>query len=261
MYMFELDYIQVKVGQHIAYLTLNRPEARNALDAKMLQQLEQAFDDLNQQTDIHIIVVQGAGGKAFAAGADIKALHERSSLDALAPGIQGLFTKIEQSSKVTVAVVNGFALGGGCELAMACDLRIATDKAKFGLPELNLGILPGAGGTQRLPRLIGRGRALDLILTGKIIDGVEAERIGLVNYITTEEALEETLASVTSSILKKAPVAVQLAKWSVNHGADVDMQTAQWIEKLSLAVLFGTEDKQEGTLAFIEKREAQFANK
>ena len=138
--------------------------------------------------------------------------------------MQGLYTKIEQCTKVTIAVINGYALGGGCELAMACDLRIATEKAKFGLPELNLGIIPGAGGTQRLPRLIGKGRALDLILTGRIIDGAEAERIGLVNYYTTTEELDETLASVTSAILKKGPVAVQLAKFAVNRGVDVDMQ-------------------------------------
>lgn len=259
--MTGFENIQLEIEQQIAYVTLNRPEVRNALDAKMQQELERAFEYVENQQDIRIVIVQGAGGKAFAAGADIKALHERPTLDALVPGMQGLYTKIEQCTKVTIAVVNGYALGGGCELAMACDLRVATEKAKFGLPELNLGILPGAGGTQRLPRLIGKGRALDLILTGRMIDGVEAERIGLVNYYTTAEALDETLASVTSAILKKGPVAVQLAKFAVNRGADVDMQTAQWIEKLSTAVLFGTEDKEEGTRAFMEKRDAEFKNK
>lgn len=259
--MTAFENIQLEIEQQIAYITLNRPEVRNALDAKMQQELEKAFNYVENQQEVRIVVVQGAGGKAFAAGADIKVLHERLTLDALVPGMQGLYSKIEQCTKVTIAVINGYALGGGCELAMACDLRIATEKAKFGLPELNLGIIPGAGGTQRLPRLIGKGRALDLILTGRMIDGVEAERIGLVNYYTTGEELDKTLASVTNAILKKGPVALQLAKFAVNRGADVDMQTAQWMEKLSTAVLFGTEDKEEGTRAFMEKRDAVFINK
>ena len=158
--MTGFENIQLEIEQQIAYVTLNRPEVRNALDAKMQQELERAFEYVENQEDIRIVIVQGAGGKAFAAGADILALHERPTLDTLVPGMQGLYTKIEQCTKVTIAVINGYALGGGCELAMACDLRIATEKAKFGLPELNLGIIPGAGGTQRLPRLIGKGRAL-----------------------------------------------------------------------------------------------------
>lgn len=259
--MTSFENIQLEIEQQIAYITLNRPEVRNALDAKMQEELGEVFNYVENQQEVRIVIVQGAGGKAFAAGADIKALHERPTLDALVPGMQGLYSKIEQCTKVTIAVINGYALGGGCELAMACDLRIATEKAKFGLPELNLGIIPGAGGTQRLPRLIGKGRALDLILTGRLIDGMEAERIGLVNYYTTEEELDKTLASVTNAILKKGPVALQLAKFAVNRGADVDMQTAQWMEKLSTAVLFGTEDKEEGTRAFIEKRDAVFINK
>lgn len=254
------ENLKLDIHQQIAYITLNRPEARNALNASMQRELEQALNMLEQRDEIRIIILQGAGGKAFAAGADIKALHERPMLDNLIPGMQGLYTRLEQCSKVTIAVVNGFALGGGCELAMACDLRIATDKAKMGLPELNLGIIPGAGGTQRLPRLVGKGRALDLILTGRIIDGEEAERIGLVNYYCTEQSLEETLTSITAAILKKGPVAVQLAKLVVHRGVDTDMQTAQWLEKLSMAVLFGTKDKEEGTRAFIEKRDAQFIN-
>lgn len=257
----EFKNIEIATKDQIAFLTLNRPEVRNSLDSTMLKEIEEGFFYLEQRTDIRIIILQGAGGKAFASGADIKALHERPMLDALVPGMQGLYSKIEQCPKVTIAIINGYALGGGCELAMACDLRIATEKAKFGLPELNLGILPGAGGTQRLSRLIGKGRALDLILTGKIIDGHEAERIGLVNYYSTEEYLEETLKSVTATILKKGPIALQLVKQAIHKGFDIDMNTAQWIEKLSSTILFGTEDKNEGTLAFLEKRDAHFLNK
>lgn len=251
----------VEKKEGIMWLTLNRPDTRNALDAQTLGEIDAAFTDAEADPTIRVIVVQGAGGKSFAAGADIKQLHEREALEALVPGMQGLYTKIENCSKVTIAAVNGFALGGGCELAMACDIRIATKNAKLGLPELNLGIIPGAGGTQRLSRIVGKGRALDMILTGKIIDGEEAERIGLVNYFTDEESLVETAESVAENVMKKGPVAVQLAKFAVHKGYDVDTDTAMWIEKLSQAVAFGTEDKKEGTLAFIEKRKAEFQNK
>lgn len=259
--MQTLDYIQLTKTHNIGHITLNRPEVRNALDEKMVSELELAFNQLEQDPTIRIIVIQGAGGKAFAAGADIKALEHRTALDGIKHGMQGVYMKIEQSAKVTIALINGFALGGGCELAMACDIRIATENAKFGLPELNLGVLPGAGGTQRLPRLVGKGRALDMILTGRMIDGKEAERIGLATYFTEEDQVQETLEMITNAILKKGPVAVQLAKLAVHSGADVDLHTAQWIEKLSLSLLFSTEDKAEGTRAFIEKREAHFTNK
>ncbi|WP_102691831.1 enoyl-CoA hydratase/isomerase family protein [Rummeliibacillus pycnus] len=253
--------ILLEEKNEIGFLSLNRPETRNALDATILKELEEGFHILENQPDIRIIVIQSSSDKAFAAGADIKALHSRSPLDALIPGMQALYNKIENCTKPTIALVNGFALGGGCELALACDIRIATERAKFGLPELNLGIIPGAGGTQRLARTIGKGRALDLILTGKIIDCREAERIGLATYFTPIEELETLLTTITDNILKKAPLAIQLAKMVVHKGFDIDLQTAQWIEKLSSSVLFGTEDKKEGTLAFIEKRAAQFSNK
>ena len=259
--MQTLDYIQLTKNDQIGSITLNRPEVHNALDEKMVSELERAFNQLEHDTTIRIIVIQGAGGKAFAAGADIKALENRTALDGLKHGMQGVYTKIEQSSKVTIALIDGFALGGGCELAMACDIRIATENAKFGLPELNLGVLPGAGGTQRLPRLIGKGRALDMILTGRMIEGQEAERIGLATYYAENDHVEETLDKITNAILKKGPVAIQLAKLAVHNGTDVDLQTAQLIEKLSLSLLFSTEDKAEGTRAFIEKREAHFTNK
>lgn len=251
----------VEKKEGIMWLTLNRPETRNALDAQTLNEIDAAFLDAESDSSVRVIIVQGAGGKSFASGADIRQLHEREALAALIPGMQGLYTKIENSSKVTIAAVNGFALGGGCELALACDIRIATKKAKFGLPELNLGIIPGAGGTQRLSRIVGKGRALDMILTGKIIDGEEAERIGLVTYFTDEESLAEKAEAIASDVMKKGPVAVQLAKFAIHKGFDVDSDTAMWIEKLSQAVAFSTEDKKEGTLAFLEKRKAEFKNK
>ncbi|MED4474531.1 enoyl-CoA hydratase/isomerase family protein [Oceanobacillus caeni] len=259
--MEPVSYVDVEIQQGIYFLTLNRIEARNALDAKMLAEIESALNEAEKSQDVKVIVVQGAGGKSFAAGADIKQLQARKPLEALVPGMQGLYQKIENCSKVTIAAVEGYALGGGCELALACDIRIATKNAKFGLPELNLGIIPGAGGTQRLARVIGKGRALDMILTGKMIDGEEAKRIGLVTYYVEREKLKEKIEEVSSQIMRKGPVAIQLAKCAVHKGYDLDMETALWIEKLSQSIAFGTEDKQEGTTAFIEKRQAEFQNK
>ncbi|MFD1606951.1 enoyl-CoA hydratase/isomerase family protein [Oceanobacillus luteolus] len=253
--------VDVQLENGIYWLTLNRPEARNALDASMLQEIDEAITEAEGKDEVKVIVIQGAGEKSFAAGADIRQLNERQPLEALVPGMQGLYNKIENCSKVTIAAVRGYALGGGCELAMACDIRLATKNAKFGLPELNLGIVPAAGGTQRLSRMVGKGRALDMILTGKIIDGEEAERIGLVSYFVEEEALQDKIQEVASAVLKKGPVAVMLAKRAVHKGYDIDADTAMWMEKLSQAVAFSTEDKNEGTLAFLEKRQAEFKNK
>ncbi|WP_244898694.1 enoyl-CoA hydratase/isomerase family protein [Sporosarcina koreensis] len=250
----------VEKEQGILWLTLNRPERRNALDAQMLQEIDQAFTEAEADAEVRVVVVQGAGGKSFASGADIRQLHERQALEALVPGMQGLYCKIENCSKVTVSVIAGYALGGGCELALACDIRVATENAVLGLPELNLGIIPGAGGTQRLSRIVGKGYALDMILTGRLVGGKEAERIGLVTYLADEETLSVTLAQITDAVLKKGPVAVLLAKSAVHKGYYIDAGTAMWLEKLSQAVAFGTEDKQEGTLAFLEKRPANFIN-
>lgn len=259
--MLMLDYVQIETKERVGYITLNRPEARNALDEKMLSEIEQAFLNYEKDSNIQVIVFKGAGEKAFAAGADIKGLANKTPLDGLIPGIQQLFNLIEQSPKVTVAIIDGYALGGGCELSMACDIRIATPNAKFGLPELNLGVLPGAGGTQRLARLIGKGRALDLILTGRIINGDEAHQIGLATYLCNRDEIDVTLTTITDAIAAKGPIAIHLAKQAVHNGYDLDMRSAQWIEKLSLSLLFGTEDKAEGTLAFIEKRSPNFTNK
>ena len=255
------ENLLVQVEQGIMWLTINRPEQRNALNQETLQEIERAFIWAEGTDEVKVIIIKGAGEKSFAAGADIKQLHDRKMLEALIPGMQGLYKKIEQSGKVTIAAVQGYALGGGCELALACDIRVASKKAKFGLPELNLGIIPGAGGTQRLSRIIGKGRAMDMILTGKIIDSEEAERIGLVTYLTDESELLQQAEDVASQILKKGPVAIKLAKLVVHKGFDIDMETALMIEKLSQAIAFGTEDKKEGTLAFLEKRPAEFGNK
>jgi len=207
---------------------------------------------------LRIIIITGAGEKAFVAGADIKELHERTMLEALVPGMQKVYREIEQSSKVTIAVINGHALGGGCELALACDLRVVANHAKIGLPELNLAIIPGAGGTQRLMRIVGKGRALEMILTGKIIDGQEAERIGLVTQSVESNDLKNVTNQLVESILSKGPLALKLAKMVINRGQDVDLDTALMLEKLAQTVLFASEEKHEGTQAFLEKRRPNY---
>jgi enoyl-CoA hydratase len=256
----QYENLLVHIEQGAMWLTINRPEYRNALNLDTLQEIEDAFRWAEASEEIKIIVIKGAGEKSFASGADIKQLQQRKMLDALIPGMQGLYKKIQQCSKVTIAAVEGYALGGGCELALACDIRVATKNAKFGLPELNLGIIPGAGGTQVLSRIIGKGRALDMILTGKMINGEEAERIGLVSYLAVEGELDKEVGEVASQIFKKGPVAIKLAKLAVHKGFDIDLETAMLLEKLSQAVAFGTEDKNEGTSAFLEKRTAEFTN-
>ena len=255
-----MDYqnVLVEFEDRIGIIKLNRPEVRNALDAKTLAEMSHALEALENDESIGVIVITGAGEKSFAAGADIGQLREKQAKDALVPGMSGLYQKIENCQKATIAAINGYALGGGCELAMACDIRIAADHAKFGLPELNLSIIPGAGGTQRLARIIGKGRALDMILTGEMLTAKKAEEVGLVSKAVPMEELWQTVREKAEKILTKGPLAVRLAKVVINRGFNSDMETALMIEKLAQAVLFGSDDKNEGTQAFLEKRQAVF---
>lgn len=252
--------INLDYKENYALITINRPEVRNALNAETLKELGEAIDQCEMNVEVNVIVFKGAGDKAFAAGADINQLRERKMLDALSPGMQGIYKKVENSPKATIAAINGFALGGGCELALACDIRVAAEHSKIGLPELNLGIIPGAGGTQRLSRIVGKGMALDMILTGKIISANEAERIGLVSEVVPVDKLDFVINQKAEAINSKGPIAIRLSKMVIHKGHDVDMDTALMIEKMAQSIAFGTEDKNEGTNAFIEKRKPQFKN-
>nr|WP_239094298.1 enoyl-CoA hydratase-related protein [Bacillus sp. B15-48] len=245
----------------IGVIKLNRPDVRNALDNETLAEMTHALETLEKDEEVGVIIFTGAGEKSFAAGADIRQLREKRPADALIPGMSGVYRKIENCTKPTIAAINGFALGGGCELALACDIRVAAEHAKLGLPELNLSIIPGAGGTQRLARIIGKGRALDMILTGEIITASMAEQIGLVSAAVPMEKLWHVTKTKAEKILAKGPLATRMAKLVINNGYDVDMDTALAIEKLAQTVLFGTEDKNEGTQAFLEKRQANFTGK
>ncbi len=246
-----------------AVVTINRPKALNALNQQTLDELVRCFVDLEAQRDLAGVVLTGAGDKAFVAGADIAAMEH---LDALAGREfallgQRLMRTVETFSRPVIAAVNGFALGGGCELAMACDIRIASERARFGQPEVNLGVIPGFGGTQRLPRLVGNGAALELLLTGDLIDAREACRIGLVNRVVADQELVSHCLAIIAKIAEKGPLAIRLCKESVRVGRELAIDSGCRYEADLFALCFASGDQKEGMRAFLEKRRALFVNK
>jgi enoyl-CoA hydratase len=251
----------LNVENEVGWLTINRPDQRNSLDLTTLAEIEQTVSAWDRDPQVKVIVITGAGEKAFASGADLRELSRRTPLESLNPNMSGVYRTIEKCGKPTIAAINGHAAGGGLELALACDIRIAADHAKLGLPELGLAIIPGAGGTQRLSRLIGRGRALEMILTGDLITAARAESIGLISRAVPAARLAETALEYADKLKRKGPLAVRLAKAVIVHGAEIDMEAALWMEKLSQSILMGTEDKLEGTMAFLEKRTPVFREK
>ncbi|TYR81379.1 enoyl-CoA hydratase/isomerase family protein [Priestia megaterium] len=260
--MLAFSTIEIKKRGQLAYLMINRPERRNMLGKETLEEIVEALEQFKNDESVACVVFTGKGDKAFAAGADINQLREKTMVDVLGTGgMQDIYNLIENYEKPTIAMINGYALGGGCELAMSCDIRIASTNAKLGLPELNLSIIPSAGGTQRLVRLVGKGKALEMILMGKIVDAEEALRIGLVSEVTAPEELEDKVEEAAAQILSKGPLAVKLAKIAVHLGGDADMRTGLMLEKLAQAVLFSSEDKLEGTTAFLEKRKPRYQGK
>ena len=257
--MAEYETVLTRAEGGVGWITVNRPNVRNALNTQVLGDFRQALVEFRHDREVGIVVFTGAGEKSFAAGADISELRERTALDALSSTMQSVYDEIEAYEKPTIAAVNGYALGGGCELAMACDIRIASSNARFGLPEVTLSIIPGAGGTQRLGRLVGKGKAIEMTLTGQVIDAGEALRIGLVTQVAEDvEALADRVREIAGKILEKGPLAVRLAKLAIQAGSETDQKTGLVIERLAQAVLFETEDKREGTSAFLEKREPRF---
>ncbi|MEE9273694.1 MAG: enoyl-CoA hydratase-related protein [bacterium] len=254
----KFDNLLLDIEDRIATITINRPEVRNALDGKTWGEMSEALDALEADAEVGAIIITGAGEKSFAAGADIRQLNTRTLLDGLNAPTQKSLIRLEAIEKPVIAAINGFALGGGCELAMACDIRIASERAKLGQPEVNLGIIPGAGGTQRLASLVGLGKAKELILTGDIIDAREAERIGLVNKVVPHEDLIEAAREMARKILSKGPLAIRLAKVALNARVKWGPEAGMIIERLAQACLMTTEDMVEGTGAFLEKRKAEF---
>lgn len=253
--------IDVTVTGRIGVVCINRPEVRNALDSATVQEMTTALTGLIANADVGAIIVIGAGDKVFVSGADINAIRARGRDDGLAAINQSLFALLDRCPKVTIAAVNGVAFGGGCELAAACDLRVAADHAKFGQPEVALGIIPGAGATQRLPRLIGLGRAKELILTGDPIDAQTALAWGLVNQVVPGVDVLRASTALAERILSRGPLAIRLAKTAINAAARVDLESGLLIETLAQAICFQSEDKQEGTTAFLDKRPPTFTGR
>jgi enoyl-CoA hydratase len=248
----------------IALVTLNRPKALNALNSETLQELDIVIEDIEKDSSICAVIITGAG-KSFVAGADISEMKDMNVIEGRKFGILGnkVFRRLENLEKPVIAALNGFTLGGGCELAMSCDIRIASTKAKFGQPEVGLGITPGFGGTQRLARLVGMGAAKELIYTAKMIDATEAYRIGLVNKVFEPETLIEEAKALATTIANNAPVAVKLSKVAINKGIQTDIDTALSYESEVFGTCFSTEDQKEGMDAFLNKKSlvGNFKNK
>ncbi len=244
----------------VAYITVNRPKVLNALNQRTWEDLRAAFEFARDDADVRGVILTGAGDKAFIAGADIGELARVTAVEAEKSSSYGqeVLNLVENLGKPVIAAVNGFALGGGCETAMACTIRVAAESAKFGQPEVKLGIIPGGGGTQRLPRLVGKGRALQLILSGEIISAQEAYRIGLVNEVVPVADLIKRAEAILKQILSNAPLAVKYSLEAVNRGLETSQAEGQSLEASLFGLCAGTEDKKEGTQAFLQKRAAQF---
>jgi enoyl-CoA hydratase/carnithine racemase len=244
----------------IAYVTLNRPKVLNALNKATWEDLRAAFEDARDDAEVRGVILTGAGDKAFIAGADISELAMAGAVQAEESSRfgQGVLNLVENLGKPVIAAVNGFALGGGCETAMACTIRLASEHAKFGQPEVKLGVMPGGGGTQRLPRLVGKGRALQLILTGEMIGAQEAYRIGLVNEVVPAADLITRAEAILKQIFANAPLAVKFSLEAVNKGSETNQSEGLALEASFFGLCAGTEDKREGTQAFLQKRAPQF---
>ena len=247
----------------IAYVTLNRPKVLNALDTKTWEDLRSAFEAARNDSEVRGVILTGAGDKAFIAGADINELAHLTAIGGQESSSfgQAVLNLVENLGKPVIAAINGFALGGGCETAMACTIRIASETAKFGQPEVKIGVLPGGGGTQRLPRLVGKGRALQLILTGEIITAQEAYRIGLVNEVVPASDVISRAEAILKQIFSNAPLAVKYSLEAVNKGLEASQAEGLSLEASYFGLCSGTEDKKEGTSAFLEKRVAKFQSR
>ena len=258
-----MGFVKIEQQGHVGILTIDRQEALNALNSQVLSDLDAAIDEVASNDDIYVVILTGAG-RSFVAGADIGEMRDLTSISGKKFGVHGgsVFLKLENMAKPVIAAVNGFALGGGNELCMACDIRLASEKAKFGQPEVGLGITPGFAGTQRLPRIVGISKAMELILTAKVIGAAEAKAIGLVSEVYPPEELMPKAMELANAICANAQIAVQESKRCIRMGMQTDIATGSAFEAEAFGVCFGTEDQTEGMSAFLEKRaEKHFQNK
>lgn len=258
-----MDNVKTENRDGILFITIDRPKVLNALNAQTVDELRRAFNGARDDDSVKCIILTGAGEKAFVAGADIAELAQMTPITGKTTAERGqrVFRAIERSTKPVIAAINGFALGGGCELALACHIRIASENAQLGLPEVTLGIIPGYGGTQRMARLLGKGRALELILTGDRIKAAEAERIGLVNKVVPADQLLSTAEELARKIMSRGPLAVRAAIEAVMSGSEMPFEEGQFLEATLFGLLASTEDMKEGMGAFLEKRTANFMGK
>ena len=253
-----MAFVEVTKQGNIGIITMNRPEALNALSSAVFADLSKALDQVERDDDVYVVIITGAG-RAFVAGADIGEMAHMNVEEGLSFSELGnsLLMRVDMFPKPTIAAVNGFALGGGCELSLACDIRIASEKAKFGQPEVGLGIIPGFGGTQRMARIIGTGPAMELIFTADTIDAKQAEKIGMVNHVVPAEELMDAAIAMAEKIAAKAQVAIRTSKMALRRGIDCDINTAVTYEALAFATCFGTEDQKDAMKAFVEKRKLE----
>jgi enoyl-CoA hydratase len=257
------DNLLVDRDGHVAVVTINRPKVLNALDTQTLDELRRAVLDLGRDDEVRVVILTGAGDKAFVAGADINELAVQTPVSGREHALAGqhVFDLIERLGKPVIAAINGYALGGGCELAMACTLRLAADSARLGQPEINLGLLPGYAGTQRLARLVGKGRAMEMILTGAPMTAVEAERIGLVNRVVPAGELMAAARALAATLSSHAPVALRYIMTAINQGLDMPFAQGEALEATLFGLVAATDDMREGTRAFLEKRKPEFRGK
>jgi enoyl-CoA hydratase len=253
--------IRVDLSESIATLTIDRPAVRNALNRETVDECLAALGELAENDEAGIVIITGSGESSFVSGSDINEIRDRTRDDGLTGIASSLCSAVEHFPRPVIAAVNGYALGGGCELALACDLRIASETAKFGQPELGLGIIPAAGGTQRLPRIVGMGWAKHLILSGDIIDAKQALAIGLVTAVTPAGQLQLRARELAKKVLRNGPLAARLAKMALNASARVDLDSGLLIETLAQAICYASEDKREGASAFLEKRKPRFTGR
>ncbi|HYX52847.1 MAG TPA: enoyl-CoA hydratase-related protein [Candidatus Limnocylindrales bacterium] len=258
-----LENVKFEKKTKIAYVTIDRPKVLNALNMATMEELEQVFTELAADADTRVVILTGGGEKAFVAGADINELSKNNPVEAKAYTHRGqaVLDLIENLGKPVIACINGFALGGGCEIAMACTMRLASENAKLGQPEVKLGIIPGYGGTQRLPRLVGKGLAMQMVLTGDMISAQEAHRIGLVNEVVPADKLIPRAEEIAGKIIGMAPLAIQYCMEAVNQGMNMSLQDGLFLEATLFSICCATDDKNEGTRAFLEKRAANFQGK
>jgi enoyl-CoA hydratase len=258
-----MENLKLEKKNKIAYVTIDRPKVLNALNMVTMQELHQVFTELKEDKEIRVVILTGAGEKAFVAGADINELAKNDPVEAKAYTHRGqaVLDLIENLGKPVIACINGFALGGGCEIAMACTMRLASENARLGQPEVKLGLIPGYGGTQRLPRLVGTGLAMQILLTGEMISAQEAHRVGLVNEVVPADKLIARAEEIAARIIANAPLAIQYCMEAVNRGMNMTLQEGLFLEATLFGMCCATEDKKEGTTAFLEKRAANFKGK